>query len=165
MDDRPFEKVGDRVLELLQKEEQLPGMSFFLFCRVAEGEEALSTGLQGSLQNIFPLHLTAKTWAALTKENERSSLARTTKTLFKDDFGKGILRRGGSRYQLLVPSYLVMRSSLVLSVAFVAEPLQGTMKRPSGLSRRAQIPWQDDALLSHLPSRLLPVRRRRWSST
>src|SRR5262249_38656742 len=44
----------------------------------------------------------------------------------------GLLRRGGSRYQLLVPSYLVMFAFfLVLTVGwlFVAERRQGTMKR------------------------------------
>jgi ABC-2 type transport system permease protein len=46
--------------------------------------------------------------------------------------GIGWLKRGGSRYQLLVPSYLVMFAFfLVLTVGwlFVAERRQGTLKR------------------------------------
>src|SRR4030095_16875041 len=52
-------------------------------------------------------------------------------TDFNED-GAGWLKRGGSRYQLLVPSYLVMFAFfLVLTVGwlFVAERRQGTLKR------------------------------------
>ena len=68
----------------------------------------------------------------LTKEQEKFTGKEGENTAFKDDYGKGILRRGGSRYQLLVPSFLVMFAFfLVLTVGwlFVAERRQGTMKR------------------------------------
>ena len=88
--------------------------------------------MQNSIQNIFPRYnLTAKTWAALTKEHERTTDKSEQNTKFAED-GAGWLRRGGSRYQTLVPSYLVMFAFfLVLTVGwlFVAERRQGTMKR------------------------------------
>src|SRR5207237_1875524 len=76
-------------------------------------------------------NLTAKTWAALTQEQEISTDKSQNNTTFAED-GSGWLKRGGSRYQLLVPSYLVMFAFfLVLTVGwlFVAERRQGTMKR------------------------------------
>lgn len=133
---RAFEKIGDPAfLELLGKEKQLPGLvQTFLTSPFTPPSQkrALSTGLQGSIQNIFPRYnLTAKTWAALTKENERTTDKSEQNTKFAED-GAGWLRRGGSRYQTLVPSYLVMFAFfLVLTVGwlFVAERRQGTMKR------------------------------------
>ncbi len=132
---RAFEKIGDPAfLTLLQKEEQVPlSVKIFLSTASNEQKKGLGTGLQGSLQNIFPRYnLTAKTWAALTKEQEKFTGKDGENTDFKDDYGAGFLRRGGSRYQLLVPSYLVMFAFfLVLTVGwlFVAERRQGTMKR------------------------------------
>src|SRR5262249_27581425 len=85
-----------------------------------------------SLQNIFPnYNLTAKTWASLTKQKEIVSDKSGQNTDYAED-GAGFLKRGGSRYQLLVPSYLVMFAFfLVLTVGwlFVAERRPGTMKR------------------------------------
>jgi ABC-type multidrug transport system permease subunit len=131
---RAFEKIGDPAfLTLLAKEEQLPGsVKFFLNVAPKQERKALSMGLQNSIQNIFPRYnLTAKTWAALTKEHERTTDKSEQNTQFAED-GAGWLRRGGSRYQTLVPSYLVMFAFfLVLTVGwlFVAERRQGTMKR------------------------------------
>jgi ABC-type multidrug transport system permease subunit len=131
---RAFEKVGDPAfLELLVKEKELPA-SIKLYLSIASEKEkkALGAGLQGSLQNIFPRYnLTAKTWAALTKEKEIVTNKSGQNTKYAED-GAGWLKRGGSRYQLLVPSYLVMFAFfLVLTVGwlFVAERRQGTMKR------------------------------------
>ena len=88
--------------------------------------------MQNSLQHLFPRYnLTAKTWAGLTKETAVTTDKSNQNSEFKED-GAGLLRRGGSRYQLLVPSYLVMFAFfLVLTVGwlFVAERRQGTMKR------------------------------------
>ena len=131
---RAFEKIGDPAfLDLLEKEKQVPG-TIRLYLRFASAKEktALSAGLQKSLQEIFPRYdLTGKTWATLTREKEVTTDKSAQNIDFKED-GSGFLRRGGSRYQLLVPSYLVMFAFfLVLTVGwlFVAERRQGTMKR------------------------------------
>jgi ABC-type multidrug transport system permease subunit len=133
---RAFEKIGDPAfLALLGKEDQLPGtVKVFLTSPFVPMQQklALSSGLQNSLQNLFPRYnLTAKTWAALTKEREIVTDKSGNNVAFAED-GNGWLKRGGSRYQLLVPSYLVMFAFfLVLTVGwlFVAERRQGTMKR------------------------------------
>lgn len=131
---RAFEKIGDPAfLELLRAQKNLPWqISTYLAVASEKDKKNLGTGLQGSIQNIFPRYnLTAKTWASLTKEKEADSDKSKQNTQFAED-GVGLLRRGGSRYQLLVPSYLVMFAFfLVLTVGwlFVAERRQGTMKR------------------------------------
>ena len=132
---RAFEKVGDRAfLELLGKERQLPGLvQQFLTNPLVpvEQKRQLSIGLQSALQNLFSKYnLTAKTWAALTKELEHAGGGEGT-AAFREE-GSGLLKRGAIRYQLLVPSYLVMFAFfLVLTVGwlFVSERRQGTMKR------------------------------------
>lgn len=130
---RAFEKVGDPAfLALLGREEQLPGpVKFFLTSMPAYQKKAMSAGLQNALQNLFPKYnLTAKTWAALTKEEERQG-GGAGASAYRPE-GSGWLKRGALRYQLLVPSYLVMFAFfLVLTVGwlFVAERRQGTMKR------------------------------------
>ena len=132
---RAFEKLGDPAfLALLGKEEQLPApVKIFLTTKLIplEQKKMLSTGLQNALQNLFPKYnLTAKTWAALTKEAEHGG-GGAEASLYHEE-GSGWLKRGAIRYQLLVPSYLVMFAFfLVLTVGwlFVAERRQGTMKR------------------------------------
>ena len=67
----------------------------------------------------------------MTREAEITTDKWRKNTTFAED-GIGWLKRGGSRYQLLVPSYLVMFAFfLVLTVGwlFVAERRQGTLKR------------------------------------
>jgi ABC-type multidrug transport system permease subunit len=131
---RAFEKIGDPTfLDLLRKEEQLPA-SIKLYLSIASEQEKknLGTGLQNSIQNIFPRYsLTAKTWAGLTREREIATDKSKQNKDYAED-GSGWLKRGGTRYQLLVPSYLVMFAFfLVLTVGwlFVAERRQGTLKR------------------------------------
>lgn len=132
---RAFEKIGDPAfLAVLGKEEQLPGMvKTFLTSPLVppQQKKALGIGLQNALQNVFSRYnLTAKTWAALTKEAEKDGGGAGT-DIYQED-GSGWLKRGAMRYQLLVPSYLVMFAFfLVLTVGwlFVAERRQGTMKR------------------------------------
>lgn len=133
---RAFEKVGDPAfLALLGREEELPApVRLFLsnpFVPVQQKRQ-LSAGLQNALQNLFPKYnLTAKTWAALTKEEHRQGRGDAETTQFREE-GVGFLKRGAMRYQLLVPSYLVMFAFfLVLTVGwvFVSERRQGTMKR------------------------------------
>ncbi|MCI0683600.1 MAG: ABC transporter permease [Gemmataceae bacterium] len=132
---RAFEKIGDRAfLELLGKEEQLPTpVRLFLTNPLVPSQQKrqLSIGLQNSLQNLFSKYnLTAKTWAALTKESEHAG-GGPGATPYREE-GTGWLKRGAIRYQLLVPSYLVMFAFfLILTVGwlFVSERRQGTMKR------------------------------------
>jgi ABC-2 type transport system permease protein len=132
---RAFEKVGDpEFLALLGREKELPGtVQLFLTGPFTTQQQkmALSLGLQNSLQNLFPRYnLTAKTWAALTKAAEHTGEG-VHASAFREE-GSGWLRRGAMRYQLLVPSYLVMFAFfLVLTVGwlFVAERRQGTMVR------------------------------------
>ncbi len=133
---RAFEKIGDPTfLTLLAREEQLPGaVKMFLTSPFvsAQQKKQLSAGLQNSVQNLFPRYnLTAKTWAALTKEHEITTDKSTMNTAYAED-GSGWLKRGGSRYQLLVPSYLVMFAFFLVLTAgwlFVSERRQGTLKR------------------------------------
>jgi ABC-type multidrug transport system permease subunit len=133
---RAFEKVGDPAfLALLGKEEQLPApVRLFLTNPLVpmQQKRQLSVGLQNALQNLFPKYnLTAKTWAALTKEEDRQAQGSAETSAYREE-GTGLLKRGALRYQLLVPSYLVMFAFfLVLTVGwlFVAERRQGTMKR------------------------------------
>src|SRR5204863_1103922 len=106
---RAFEKIGDPAfLALLGREEQLPGpVKLFLSNPFVPAQQkiALSTGLQNSLQGLFSRYnLTAKTWAALTRESEHSGAGARAEA-FRED-GHGLLRRGAMRYQLLVPSFL-----------------------------------------------------------
>jgi ABC-type multidrug transport system permease subunit len=133
---RAFEKVGDpEFMKLLGKEEQLPAeVRFFLtsdspFFMVKKKQ--MGVGLQNALQNLFPRYnLTAKTWAALTKEAEHQGAGQGAYPYRPD--GAGFLHRGALRYQLLVPSLLVMFAFfMVLTVGwlFVSERRQGTMKR------------------------------------
>ncbi len=132
---RAFEKIGDPAfLALLGNEQQLPApVKLFLTSPFVprEQKKALSAGLQNALQNLFPKYnLTAKTWAALTKEAEHRG-GGAGANLYHEE-GSGWLKRGAFRYQLLVPSYLVMFAFfLVLTVGwlFVGERRQGTMKR------------------------------------
>jgi ABC-type Na+ efflux pump permease subunit len=133
---RAFEKIGDPdFLAMLSREEQMPApVKFFLGLKGAGAEQQkrqLSASLQSSLQNLFPRYnLTAKTWAALTKEREHGG-GGVGRSAYEEE-GSGLLKRGAMRYQLLVPSYLVMFAFfLVLTVGwlFVAERRQGTMKR------------------------------------
>ena len=143
---RAFEKIGDPAfLALLGKEEQLPAaVKLFLTSKFIpwSRKRCSETGLQNSLQNLFPKYnLTAKTWAALTKETEHQG-GGAGANRYREE-GSGWLKRGALRYQLLVPSYLVMFAFfLVLTVGwlFVAERRQGTMKRLAAAPlTRAQI--------------------------
>jgi ABC-2 type transport system permease protein len=132
---RAFEKIGDPAfLSLLGREPQLPApVKLFLTSPLvsADQKSALSKGLQDALQDLFPKYnLTAKTWASLTKETEHQG-GGAGRDVYQPE-GRGWLKFGAIRYQLLVPSYLVTFAFfLVLTVGwlFVAERRQGTMKR------------------------------------
>lgn len=134
---RAFEKISDpQFLALLGNEPNLPApVKMFVSSPLVplSQKRQLSTGLQNALQNLFPRYnLTAKTWTALTKSREDDSPGADV-IAFQED-GIGLLRRGASRYQVLVPSYLVMFAFfLVLTVGWliVGERRQGTLKRLS----------------------------------
>lgn len=116
---RAFEKISDpQFLGLLGGEADLPtAVKMFLTNPLVpyQQKRQLSLGLQNALQNLFPRYnLTAKTWSALTRSLDSTSPGADV-IAFQED-GIGLLRRGGSRYQVLVPSYLVVpgfRLSLV----------------------------------------------------
>jgi ABC-2 type transport system permease protein len=95
-------------------------------------KQELAAGLQNALQGMFPKYdLTAKTWASLTRSEPHTEPG-TAPATYKDQEGAGLLRRGALRYQLLVPSSMVMFAfCLVLMVGwlFVSERRQGTLKR------------------------------------
>lgn len=131
---RAFEKIRDPKFLALLGEQDLPVyIQTFLKVFPEKEKTALSNGLENALKNLFSRYdLTAKTWAGLTKTIEATSGGAGT-TEYRED-GIGPLRRGGSRYQALVPSSLVMFAFfLVLTVGWliVAERRQGTLKRLS----------------------------------
>ena len=132
---RAFEKVGDPAfLDLLARDDNVPAI-ITRFMRsplfTTQAKKDLGAGLQKAIQNLYPRYnLTGTTWAALTREKETPA-DKSKNTDYAED-GAGLLRRGGSRYQLLVPSGLVMFAFfLILTVGwlFVAERRQGTLKR------------------------------------
>jgi ABC-2 type transport system permease protein len=135
---RAFEKIGEpQFIDMVSREKLDVKFGIFELTTILQNfspaqKRALASGMQNSLQHLYPRYnLTAKTWAALTKEKEIVANKSDRNTDFAED-GIGWLKRGGSRYRLLVPSYLVMFAFfLVLTVGwlFVAERRQGTLKR------------------------------------
>jgi ABC-type multidrug transport system permease subunit len=91
----------------------------------------VGSGVQASLQEMFKKYdLTAKTWAALTRSDPGQVEGGGISTYTEPP--AGLLNRGALRYQILVPSNLVMFSFfLVLTVGwlFTTERRQGTMLR------------------------------------
>src|SRR5207244_6333908 len=76
-------------------------------------------------------NLSGKTWADLTK-SKADAKGNADARAYGDQERKVPFNRGAQRYQILVPSYVVMFSFfLVLNVGwiFVAERRQGTLKR------------------------------------
>jgi ABC-type Na+ efflux pump permease subunit len=123
---RAFEKLGDR--DFIEKlANKVPGFNFV----PASVKPFLGSGVQKAIQDFFPNYkLTGKTWADLTKA-EVASGGGAEATPYTPE-GTGLLKRGALRYQILVPSYIVMFAFfLVLTVSwlFVAERQQGTLKR------------------------------------
>lgn len=146
---RAFEKIGDPdFLTLMGEEKQMPPMvKSFLngelekvpFAKTFLGKKGLNeqkkdlgNALKASLQKLYPRYnLTAKTWASLTRDESERAESGEKISNFKEE-GQGWLKRGATRYQLLVPAFLVMFAFfLVLTVGwlFVAERRQGTLVR------------------------------------
>lgn len=94
----------------------------------------LGAFVKGGLQRMFPSYdLTATTWAGLTRSRARTDgQGGTAPPPTPGPSTTGLLNRGAARYQVLVPSYLVMFAYflvLVVGRLFVSEMRQGTMKR------------------------------------
>jgi ABC-type Na+ efflux pump permease subunit len=120
----------------------------------------LGAFVKGGLQKMFPDYdLTATTWAGLTRSRPRTDgQGGTAPPPTTSGSNTGLLNRGAARYQVLVPSYLVMFAYflvLVVGRLFVSEMRQGTMKRlrAAPLSR-----WQI-LLGKFVPSYLLVAGR------
>jgi ABC-type Na+ efflux pump permease subunit len=112
----------------VDKDGKTPLRSFLLN---EEYKQAVGTGVQNALRSQFPKYeLTGKTWAALTRSEPGTGEAAGV-THYTEE-GSGFLRRGAARYQILVPSSVVMFAFfLVLTVGwlFVSERRQGTLQR------------------------------------
>jgi ABC-2 type transport system permease protein len=134
-----FRQIGDAYfIDLLSQEKLAVRLAFglelgrLLGAFSAEQKQQLAAGLQRALQDLFPRYnLTAHTWAALTRSAPPPATAPTL-TRYTGPEGQGWLRRGAARYQLLVPSALVLFAFfLVLTTGglFVGERRQGTWQR------------------------------------
>src|SRR5262249_25714638 len=111
-----FAKIGEpEFVDRLSREEQLKvKLPFGLDLRTilkgfnADQKKSLAEGMQNSLQGLFPnYNLTAKTWTALTRSVPHTGPGKDP-TQYAGPEGTGLLKRGALRYQLLVPSYVVM---------------------------------------------------------
>jgi linearmycin/streptolysin S transport system permease protein len=134
---RAFEKIGD--VDFIDKLSQrvvvpLPGLGkvkLDQLLRTLEQKKAVGKGVQMAIQELYPKYnLTGKTWADLTRSKVHAG-DRAQETVY-EEHATGWLKRGSMRYQLLVPSYIVLFAFfLVLTMGwmFVAERRQGTMKR------------------------------------
>jgi ABC-type Na+ efflux pump permease subunit len=96
-----------------------------------EVRQAIGPGVKAGIAQLFSNYdFTAKTWAGLTKNDEKTPTGENRSTYSGEP--TGLLKRGAARYQILVPSYTVMFAFfLVLTVGwlFVAERRQGTLVR------------------------------------
>ena len=87
-------------------------------------------GVQKSISTQFSRYnLLGKTWATLTRSQAAGG---ATEAAFVEEGGMGLFNRGAARYQLLVPSYTVLFSFLLVMLVgslVVAERRQGTWQR------------------------------------
>ena len=124
---KAFEKVGDEeFMELMA--EQIPLMkTAFNFV----SKDKIGQGVKVGIATLFSnYNFTAKTWAGLTKNDDRLATGENRAAYQAEP--TGLLKRGALRYQILVPSYTVMFAFfMVLTVGwlFVAERRQGTLVR------------------------------------
>jgi ABC-2 type transport system permease protein len=88
------------------------------------------SGVQKSITTQFSRYnLLGKTWATLTRSQATGG---ATESQYVDESGHGLFNRGAARYQLLVPSYTVLFSFLLVMLVgslVVAERRQGTWQR------------------------------------
>ncbi len=137
---RAFEKLGQvAFIEKLGSRVHVT-VKFLGATRKIRLEELLTTeeykrevgdGVKRALQELFPnYNLTGQTWASLTKSDPKLGGGAGSSTYRPD--GSGVLKRGAYRYQVLVPSSMVMFAFflvLTLGWLFVAERRQGTLRR------------------------------------
>ncbi|RLS41366.1 MAG: ABC transporter permease [Planctomycetota bacterium] len=87
-------------------------------------------GVQKSITTQFSRYnLLGKTWATLTR-SQGAGVAQ--ESVYVDEAGHGLFNRGAARYQLLVPSYTVLFSFLLVMLVgsvVVAERREGTWQR------------------------------------
>lgn len=152
-----FEKLGDpEFIELLGKEVSLPvppSLRLLIpkekiplgeLLELASGKdvalarnyrEKVGAGIQTALIGQFKnYNLTGKSWASLTRSINPTETDKTL-TLYQNEDGAGILKRGAIRYQILVPSFTVMFAFSLILISgwiFVAEKRQGTFDRLLG---------------------------------
>ncbi|NDH06230.1 hypothetical protein EBX93_09930, partial [bacterium] len=141
-----FEKLGDpEFIELLGKEVSLPvppSLRLLIpkekiplgeLLELASGKdvalarnyrEKVGAGIQTALIGQFKnYNLTGKSWASLTRSINSTETDKTL-TLYQNEDGAGILKRGAIRYQILVPSFTVMFAFSLILISgwiFVAE--------------------------------------------
>ncbi len=121
-----FEMIGtDEFMARMDK--YIPGLALM----PEAFRKTLGTGIQKGIGGFFRNYqFTAKTWAGLT--NSTPSMKRDANLTAYESDGRGVIKRGAIRYQILVPSYTVTFAFfLVLTVGwlFVAERRHGTIVR------------------------------------
>ena len=93
----------------------------------------LGVFVRAGLQKMFPNYdLTATNWADLTRSRPRRPAGRRHDHHLRAADQRRAAQSGAARYQILVPSYLVMFAYflvLVVGRLFVSERRQGTLKR------------------------------------
>lgn len=99
---------------------------------VNEYQKKIGEGIQKALTAQFSRYnLTGKTWASLVKARDSNGPI-GVEEVFVDREGKGWLKRGAHRYQILVPSFLVLFLFLMvlpMSGTFVQERERRTWTR------------------------------------
>ncbi len=139
---KAFEQLGDQeFIEILTQGVRVPIPPRFQFLlgkdstslkdliyKVSEGNETtiasyrgkIGEGIQKALTGQFSRYnLTGKTWTSLVKAHDTTE-PMGREVPFLDGDGKGWLKRGAHRYQILVPSFLV------LFLFFMGLPMSGT---------------------------------------
>jgi ABC-2 type transport system permease protein len=121
-----FELIGtDEFMARMDK--YIQGLSLM----PASFRKSLGSGIQRGISGFFSnYNFTAKSWSGLT--NSQPSAHRSTNLTAYESDGRGVIKRGAVRYQILVPTYTVTFAFfLVLTVGwlFVAERRHGTLVR------------------------------------
>ena len=100
--------------------------------QISEYQKKIGEGIQKALATQFSRYnLTGKTWTSLVKAQDNDG-PMGVEEAFVDREGKGWLKRGAHRYQILVPSFLVLFLFLMvlpMSGTFVQERERRTWTR------------------------------------
>src|SRR5262245_14816432 len=106
-------KLDEKTLKDVSKQVGPISLSDILPLMTVEQKQELGNALQKAIQKLYPRYkLTGKTWEALTR-SDPSEEERAPTTDYEPE-GSGLLKRGAMRYQLLVPSYIVMFAFFVV---------------------------------------------------